>query len=103
MKITNFKLIEIHGSWVDDWRFVATVDVKKGFFSRKTKKIIERSYRGSWFYRDSGWFVDPIIAPLERAYKSKKNKRLQDCLGHDWSIGYKKIPNNPDGSPGAAK
>lgn len=81
MSYSNFKLIKITGNGIHV-RYTATIDVTTGFwiFKKINTRTIHRELGGNWFFMDTGRFTTGYeVQALERVFKAKQGKDLDEC------------------------
>lgn len=74
MKLTNFKLLEVTGKSILDYKYYASVEVETGMllWRKNTTRYISKSYVGYWYFNDDGEFTPGnFVERLERAYKAQ--------------------------------
>lgn len=83
IEYSNFRLTEIKGSSVLNYRFYALIDVTTKRLFRKPvveTREISRTFAGFWHFRDSGEFVTGNdVKALERAFEADQGKDIEFC------------------------
>jgi len=78
---SNFKLTEIEGNSVLNWRFYAVIDVVTKGILRKpvlSIQIITKQYAGHWYFEETGKFTEGHqVEELVRVFEAKQRKPIE--------------------------